>query len=313
VKLPFRKQQPPQPVTTGFTAKARLRNIGDGTIELVDNTVKFYLEKGRFRRLKQVAKEIPFADIETVERVENELNVTWKGATDRFVIGQAELAEAMRTKISEALDAQKRTLEAKDAPKQKRSELAQALSSALKITDSLFDILRSLNGRVDWNRVENTFECSKEYFRRFSDQKGAVNLDYAKLSSAITEHLPEDISKEAHGILKVLFDFFNGLPPQGEFPAQSHPNPEDAKKVILAYYTLNDMILGLVVGDGEVGKESNELVAVLDDLAKDTGLTIDVAAVKDAVNKSGVDQEEESIIEESRAVLLQQLNALVIA
>jgi hypothetical protein len=317
VKLTFRKprkQQAPQPVPTGFTAKARLRNVGNGTIELVDNTIKFYVEQGRFKRQRQIAKEIPLADIETVERVENELNVTWKGVTDRFVIEQAELAETMRTKITEVLDAQKKVLEIKEeAQKQKHNDLVQALSSALKITDSLFDILRSLNGRVDWNRVESTFKCSKEAFRRFSDQKGAVNLDYAKLSSAVTEHLPEDISKEAYGILKALFEHFNGLSSQDKSPAQIHPDPEDAKKVILAYYTLNDIILGMVVGDEEVGKESNELVAVLDDLAKATGLTIDVAAVKDVVAKLGVAQEKESAIEESRALFIKQLNALVTA
>lgn len=317
MKLPFRKpqkQQPPQPAPAGFTAKARLRNVGNGTIELVDNTIKFYVEKGRLKRQKQITKEIPFADIEAVERVENELNVTWKGVIDRFVIEQPALAETMRTKITEVLDAQRKALETKkEAQKQKHNDLVQALSSAVKITDSLFDILRSLQGRVDWNRVESTFKCSKETFRRFSGQKGSVNLDYTKLSSAITAHLPDDISKEAYDILKTLFEYFTGLASHGEFPAQIHPNPQDAKKVILAYYTLNDIILGMVVGDEEVGKESNELVALLDDLAKDAGLTIDLAAVKDAVNKLSVAQEKESVIEESRAVLMQQLNALVAA
>jgi len=310
----FRKQQPPQTVPAGLTAKARLRNVGNGTIELVDNTLKFHVETGRFKRQKQLAKEIPFADIETVERVENELNVTWKEVTDRFVIETVDLAETMRAKIAEVLDAQRKALEAKEeASKQKRNELAQALSNALKITDSLFDILRSLHGRVNWNRVESHLKCSKENFRHFSDQQDAVNLDSTKLSSAITEHLPEEISKETYSILKTLFDYFNGLPSQDEFPAQTHPNHEDAKKVILAYYTLNDIVLGAVVGDEEIGKEINELVAVLDDLAKGTGLTVDIAAVKDVVNKLSVEKEKESVIEESRTVFVQQLNALVTA
>ncbi len=312
--MKFRKQQPPQTVPAGFTAKARLRNVGNGTIELVDNTLKFHVETGRFKRQKQIAKEIPFADIESVERVENELNVTWKEVTDRFVIETAELAEAMRAKIAEALDAQRKALDAKEeASKQKRNELAQALSNALKIADSLFDVLRSLHGRVNWNRVESYLKCSKDNFRYFSDQKDAVNLDSAKLSSAITEHLPEEISKETYGILKMLFDYFNGLPSQDEFSAQIHPNHEDAKKVILAYYTLNDIILGAVVGDEEIGKEINELVTMLDDLAKGTGLTVDVVAVKDVANKLSVEKERESVIEESRAVFVQQLNALITA
>jgi len=310
----FGKKQAPETVSAGFTAKARLRNVGNGTLELVGNTIKFHAEKGRLKKQKQLAKEIPVADIESMERVGNELSITWKGVTDRFVIEKAELAETIHAKITEALSAQRKTLEAKEeAAKQKPNELAQVLSNALKITDSLFDILRSLHGRVDWNRAESRLSCSKENVRRFADHKGVVNLDFAKLSSAIKEHLPEEISKEAYDILRVLFEYFNGLPSQSESSAQIHPNHDDAKKVILAYYTLNDIILGAVVEDEEVGKERAELAMVLDDLSKVTGLTINVDAVKDVVAKLGIEQAKESVIEESRAVFAQQLKELVTA
>lgn len=311
------KQQPQETVSTGFTAKARLRNAGNGTLELVDNTLRFYVEKGRFRKQKQLAKDIPIADIESAERVENELSITWKGVTDRFVVEKADLAETLRTKITETLGSQRKTVEAKEAKeevqKQELNELTQTLSNALKITDSLFDILRSLHGRVNWNRVESHLQCSKENIRRFTDQKGEANLDLAKLSSAIKEHLPEEISKEAHSILRALFEYFNGLPPQGESSAQSHPTNDDAKKVILAYYTLNDIILGTVVGDEEVRTESNELVAMLDDLAKGTGLKINVDAVKEGVAKLGIEQAKEGVIEESRAIFAEQLKEVVAA
>lgn len=311
--MKFRRQKSPQTVSAESAAKARLRNVGNGTLGLVGNAIKFYVEKGRLRKQKQIAKEIPIADIESVERVENELSISWKGVTDRFVMEKAELAETLHAKITEALDVQRKLLEAKEAPKQKANELAQALSNAIKIADSLFDILRSLHGRVNWNRVETHLKRSKETIRSFTDQKGAANLDFAKLSSAIKEHLPEEISKEAYGILKALFEHFNGLTSQSEAPAQIHPNNDDAKKVILAYYTLNDIILGIVVEDEEVRKESNELVTVLDDLSKVTGLKIDVAAVKEAVNKLGVEKDRESVIEESRAGFVQQLKELVAA
>jgi hypothetical protein len=76
---------------------------------------------------------------------------------------------------------------------------------------------------------------------------------------------------------------------------------------------LNDIILGTIVGDEEIGKESNELVMMLDDLSKGTGLKINVDAIKDVINKLGVAQEKESVIEESRAVFVQQLKELVTA
>lgn len=311
--MKFRKQQSPQTVSAEPTVKARLRNVGNGTLELVGNTIKFCTETGRFKKQKQVVKEIPIADIESIERVENELSITWKGVTARFVIDKAEFAEAMCTKITEALAAQRKTVEAKEeAPKQKANELAQMLSNAMKIADSSFDILRSLHGRVDWNRVETHLKRSKENIRRFTDQKSAANLDFAKLSSAIKEHLPEEISKEAYSILRALFEYFSGLTSQDEVAEQIHPNHDDAKKVILAYYTLNDIILGAVVGD-EVGKESTELVTVLGDLSKVTGLQIDVDAVKVVINKLDAEKNRESAIEESRAVFVQQLKELVAA
>jgi hypothetical protein len=311
--MKLRKQQSPKTVIAGFTAKARLRNLGDGTLELIGNTLKFHIEKGRLKKQKELAKEIPMADIESIERIENELSITWKGVTDRFVIEKAELAGTIYEKITEALGAQRKTLEDKEAPKQKRNELAPILSSAIKIVDSLFDILRSLQGRVDWNRVEGYLKRSKENARSFADQKGTVNLDFAKLSSAIKEHLPEEISKEAYSILRSLYEYFNGLTSQNEVLEPIHPSYHDAKTTILAYYTLNDIILGTIVGDEEIGKESNELAMMLDDLSKGTGLKINVDAIKDVINKLGVAQEKESVIEESRAVFVQQLKELVTA
>ena len=127
------------------------------------------------------------------------------------------------------------------------------------------------------------------------------------------KHLAAELSKEAYNSLRALFEYFNGLTSQSEFPAQIHPNYGDAKQVILAYYTLNDIVLGMLVGAEDVGTESIELLAALDDLSKGTGLTVDVVAVKAVLNKLVAEKEKESVIEECRSVFKQQLNALVTA
>jgi hypothetical protein len=69
----------------------------------------------------------------------------------------------------------------------------------------------------------------------------------------------------------------------------------------------------MIVGDQEIGKESNELVTMLDDLSKGTDLKINVEAIKDIINKLGMEKGEESVIEESRAVFRQQLKELITA
>ena len=118
--MKLRRQKSLQTVNAGFTAKTRLRNVGNGIMELGDTAVKFYIVQGRFKKQKQIAKEIPLVEIETFERVENELNITWQGLTDRFVLETTELAETIHAKITKALDTQRKTLEAKEeALKQK--------------------------------------------------------------------------------------------------------------------------------------------------------------------------------------------------
>ncbi|MCW4044983.1 MAG: hypothetical protein NWE94_05635 [Candidatus Bathyarchaeota archaeon] len=312
--MKLREQQVQKAVSAESVAKARLRNVGNGTIEFGDVAIRFYVEKGHLKKQKKLAKEIPFIEVESIERVENELNITWKGGVDRFVLDRPELAEAIRAKMIEVLDAQRKTLEHKEeAPKQQRKELAQAVSNSIKIADSLFDILRSLHGRVDWNRLETRFKSSRENFRCFPHQEGAVDLDVAKLSSVIKEHLPEEISKEAYGILKAVFDYFKGLASEGDSPSHVHPTNDEAKKVVLAYYILNDIALGIMVEDEEVDRERNELVKLLDELAKVTGLATDTAAIKDAINKLNAETDRERAIEESRALFVQQLKALITA
>jgi hypothetical protein len=65
------------------------------------------------------------------------------------------------------------------------------------------------------------------------------------------------------------------------------------------------------VGDEEVGKESNELVIMLDDLSKATNLKIDVDAIRNIIDKLGTEKGKESVIQESRAIFRQQLKELI--
>jgi hypothetical protein len=308
----LRKQRPAKTVVVpASTGKARLRNLGDGTLELTDSSIKFYVKKGRIRKRKEIAREIPIVDIENIERVGNEFTITWKGTTDTFVAEKTELVQAIHDKVTEALKEQRKTLQDEEATKQKRAELTKMLSVSVEIVDSLFDILRSLHGRVNWNRVESSLTRYEENARNLKFQsEGAVNFESAKLSSAIKEHILPEISKETFGILRSLYDYFSESTAKTEIPEQIHPNYHDAKATILAYYTLNDIILGVIVGDEEIGKESKELVTMLEALSKVTDSKITVDAVKDVVNKLVMEKGKENFIEESRAALRQQLKEL---
>jgi hypothetical protein len=309
------KKHPSKEVDAKPVTKVSPKNLDRGTLELSGDTIKFHPDKERFKKQKEIAKEIPLADVENIDRMANEISITWKGVTETFVMQKAELAITIYERITAALDEQRKMLEDNEAAKQKQKEVTKKLLSiAIEIVDSLFDVLRSLQGRVDLNRLEGYLERSEENIRGFTDLNiGTINLDLTKLSLAIKEHLLEETSKEIIILLRSLYEYFSGLTSQNEIFEQTHPNYQDAKTTIIAYYTLNDIILGTIVGDKEVGKERNELVMMLDDLSKGTDLKINVDAIKDVINKLGMEKGKESVIEESRAVFRQQLKELITA
>jgi len=304
-----------RPTETDFSesaVKAYLIGLGSGTLEFIDNTIKFHIEKGRLRKRKILVREIPMADIEGMDRVGNELSITWKGTTDIFVIEETELAGTIFKRIPKTSREQKKMFEDKEVAKQKRNEISKIVSVAMEITDSLFDILRSLHGWVEWNRVEGFSKRSEENAGRLTDQKmKTIELDFTKLSLAIKERLPEEISKETYNLLRLLHDYFRGLDSEDESLKEIHPNYYDAKTTIQAHYLLNDIVLGTILEDEEIGKEHNELLITLEDLSKGTGLKINVNAIKDVIAKLGVEKGKESVIEKSRAVFRQQLKDLI--
>jgi len=292
--------------------KAYLIGLGSGTLEFIDNTIKFHIAKGRLRKRKELVREIPMADIEGMDRVGKEISITWKGITDIFVIEEAESAGAIFKKIPKASREQKKVVEDKEVAKQEKNEIGKTVSITMNIVDSLFDILRSLHGWVDWKCVEGFLKRSEENAGKVTDQKiETIELDFTKLSLAIKERLPEETSKETYNLLRLLHDYFGGLDSENEFLKEIHPNYYDAKTTIQAHYLLNDIVLGTILEDEEIGKEHNELMMTLEDLSRGTGLKININAIKDVIAKLGGEKGNESAIEKSRAVFRQQLNNLI--
>ena len=309
--MKFLKRQS-EPEFSDSAVKAYLIGLGSGTLEFIDDTIKFHISKGRLRKRMEVIREISLADIEGMDRVGKEISITWKGITDIFVIEEAESAGAIFKKIPKASREQKKVFEDKEVAKQKRPEISKTVSITMNITDSLFDILTSLHGWVDWNRVEDFLKRSEENTGRLADQKmGTIELNFTKLSLAIKERIPEETSKETYNLLKLLHGYFAELDSENESLNEIHPNYSDARIIIQAHYLLNDIILGTLVGDEEIDKELSVLSMTLDDLSKETGSKININAIKKVITKLCAEKGKESVIKKSRAVFDKQLKNLV--
>ncbi|NHJ33266.1 MAG: hypothetical protein FK732_10405, partial [Asgard group archaeon] len=292
--------------------EAHLIGLGSGTLEFIDDTMKFHIEKGRFRKRQEVSREIPLSDIKAINRVGNELSITWKGSTDIFVIEKAEQvgtvleklpktseeqkelfehkkvvkqqinevskiastdkeladsfviekAEQVGTvleKLPKTSDEQKELFEHKKVVKQQINEVSKIVSTAMELADSLFDIIRSLHGWIDWNRIENLLKKSNKKAEELTDQKNKLlELDFSKLTLAIKDQTHEEISKETFNLLRLLYDYFIGKESENETLTEIHPNYFDAKAIVQAHYLLNDIVLGSIIGDEEIGEEQKE-------------------------------------------------------
>ncbi len=295
--------------------KARLRNFGEGTLEFTDDTVKFYVETGRFKKQRKIIREIPLVEVENVERQGDSLSLTWKGTTETFDVKQSSQIEALYERITANLATLKSEKEKQDDADKTRREVAQITISAIETAGSLFSILKNLHGQVDWNRVADGCRQSEENSGKLASlNANKLSLDVKPILSAVQEHRAKEATEKTFAQLKILYYEFYALVSSVNGSEELHPNASDANRIIQAVYVVNDMMLDAVVGDGGIPKESTELLKMLDDLAKLLGSKIDVNTVKISTDKLSAEKEkQEQSVEELRLVLEQQLKELLLS
>ena len=291
-----------------FSLKAVSTSLGgEGKLELVDNKIRFQTEKGYLRNRKEIINEIPVNEIENIKQFENELSLSWRGITEVFLIEEPALAEKIKEKVIEHLKEQRKIDQNKETIK---VETAKTVSVSLEIIDSLFDVLRNLQSRIDWKQIETCSKRSEMAGKKLLNQtSGLVSLDFSKLLLVIEKHLPRETAKETYRLLRTLHDYFL-LPSKYKKPDENFPDNKETKKTILAYYTLNDIILSMTVGEKDNQKEIFQLMTLLESLPKATDLKININDFESVINKLGTEKEKEDFIKESRVVFRQLLTPL---
>jgi len=297
-----------------ISCNAVLLNVGKGTLEITGDILLFTVKKGFFEKRQEIVREIYLKNIRNVKLYEKYLSIMWlsgeeEEVTDIFVIEETEQLQRIYRVIMHIIEEQKRMLASKEEAKQKSKEISRILQVAMGITDSLFDILRNLHGRIKWNTIDTHLRLLEENIKNFKSQIiSTVNMDLTRLSLAIKERSVEETVKETYGILNSLYEYFIGLASiTDEFLKEIHLNFQDAKAVISAYYTLNDIILGIIVEDEEIEEEVKRLEIMLNDLLARSYFKVNSKALKDAVNKLATEGEKQGIIEEIRAIFRQPL------
>ncbi len=160
--------------------------------------------------------------------------------------------------------------------------------------------------RADWIRLK---KCAAGLGGgwSFSGQTLApLSLDVTGILAAVKRQAPKDTAKEAYGILKQVYVYFEGLKPNGD-QKENVRNFENAKAAVLAYYTLNDVLFGKIVGDADNDRENAAFESALMQLADDSNVKVDAGELKVTVDRLGLSADGELAVGQARGLLRDQL------
>jgi DNA-binding ferritin-like protein (Dps family) len=278
--------------------------------EVSDNTIKFFAAKGLGKKQWIVVREIPILEIERMENLGNELNITWKGVTDSFFTKEKTGSfDKLVEQVNGILEEQRKTVATNEKAALRKSELLDVINDSIGIVDLSFDVLIGLQDkRVNWQKLEAYSNDFGENLNFTAQTLPPLNLGFSKIASAVKTQAPNEASKEAFNILKAIYEYFNGLNSDEDIK-ENPPNFQTAKTLILAYFLLNDLLFGKFVGDKENGREIRELETALQNLAE-ANFKVDVEELKRNIDKVSLEGDNQTLIEANRAIFKDQLRKL---
>jgi len=275
--------------------------------ELSDIALKFFKAKGMLKKHWVLVIEIPISEIISIENLGDELTVTWKGSDYKFISKKKESFSSLVEQIRVLQEKQKKATETEKEVTQRKTELTELIHSSIDVVDLAFNIIMGLNRkRVDWVRLESYANGLESKHGSKELSQSHLVLDFAKIAAAIKKQDPKTASKETFAILKILFGHVNNLK-LGDYKKDSDLMLNNVQAVILAYYVLNDLMLGKIVNDSEGDKEFFALENILSSLASESNFRISFDQLKLGVNKLSAVEEHGGIIEDTRAIFREQL------
>jgi hypothetical protein len=178
----------------------------------------------------------------------------------------------------------------------------------MDVIDLSFDILMGLNEKsIDWIHLE---DYAKGLLNSCNIHEGmSLNLDFANVSASIKKRNAEETAKEAYGILKIVYEYFDVLKPE-DYQKDDALNIPNIKNSILAYYMLNDVLFGKVVGEVNSEKESLALESVLSNLANGSNVKANLEELKNDIYRLEVEVDRNRIFKNIRVRFKENLSLL---
>jgi hypothetical protein len=264
----FRKRNKRKNIEFSFPGSptvTTLKDTGKGSFEFTDNTIEFIPENNGDSTARSNSRKIPLTQVQTIEQTGNELLVVSDQENLRFLFEASETPIVYQSLKGE-LEKQKAALREEEIL-QERKILFQNFKGLIELINPLFDLFIGLHGKIDWDFLQKCVKDTREILEKTQHTNpNTIKPKINNLYLLVENHKLEEASIEAQNILKIVLDYATGLNAKNESLEQSHPNYQDFRTAIAAYYVLNDILLGEVVEDEEVTNEYYQLSRTLNNL-----------------------------------------------
>lgn len=299
------------PETPPKTEPKKPTGIAVTKYEIAQDKIKFYAAKGALKKRWVVINEFPIHEISAVESLGNWLSITWKGAAYPFILKQKNESFAkLYSQIQVMREEYRKSREQNEKATLRKTELLAVINGSLPIVDSSFDILMGLHQkRIDWTSIEADAQTLGLTYSFKATMLEPLDLDFSKVAAAVKGQVAKQTSKEILNVLKVIHGYFTGLKPEIDL-AGANPSFDHTKAVVLAYYTLNDLLLAKVVGEKDSNSEIAYLQENLQSLSEGTNVKVDFEGLMACIDNLAVEGELEDGVAEARALFKDQLKML---
>jgi hypothetical protein len=147
------------------------------------------------------------------------------------------------------------------------TELNKIFASYANIMDPLFDLLIDLQGHTNWITLENDLTRCK-LAKALEGRLSTPSLDFRNLSQFIKEKKAKEAVNEMATLIHLLHGDISTMDKK-EISGELQLDYVTLKSVVLAYFTLNDVLLGQAIADDELEKEKTVLAKVLEDFSNE--------------------------------------------
>lgn len=250
------------------------QGIGNIKLNIFDDRIEIYHEKGYIKKSKKILKVIYFSEIDKIETNNNELIIYFTNNEIYNIIFQQR--ESLNNIYEVLIDIFSKV---NDNANQKicGTMLADITKKSIYLIDLLFDVILNLNGKIVWKNLEKNLKDIKEVYQGIkSTYNKFVDLDFKEMERNIVDRNPEKIPMNVFNFIKMILSFYRSLDKIDDKDLIILKSKFlDFLMIVESAVLLNDIILGIIIGDGHVNEEIEVFINLTNSLSKKINITIE--------------------------------------